>query len=102
MDNKKTLLVIFLINLLVSGCGDHTDRKITDTIDVGVVLNAREVATSFNDSQRTRIETTGGVFVVSGVISVFKGKGATVVMYDDGKSYLCIADKKYCRVIRGN
>ena len=103
MKFKKYIwLAICSTVLLVAGCGGAGDSKKISSIDAGKVLNAQEITTSFNDSQRTRIETTKGVFTVNGVVSVFKDKTATVDAYDNGNSYLCIESKSSCPAILGN
>ena len=103
MKFKKYIwLILCSTVLLVAGCSGEFDSKKIDSIDAGKVLNAKEITTSFNDSQRTRIETTEGVFTVGGVVSVFKDKAATVDTYDNGNSYLCIEGKNSCPVLLGN
>ncbi len=94
------ILIVGCIFLLVAGCG--ADSKKTGEIKVGAVLNAEVVPTSFNERPKTRIETTGGTFMVPSIISVLKGKMAGVATYDDGRSYLCIEDRKRCPIILGN
>lgn len=92
-------IVIVCLSVLLISCSD--DDKKLEEVEVGKVLNAKETPTSFNDSRRTRIETTGGVFMVRGVVSVIKGEAVRVDTYDSGRKYLCFESKKYCPRILG-
>jgi hypothetical protein len=70
--------------------------KIVEEIDAGTVMSVEEVSTSWNDLQRTRVETDKAVLYVRGVISVMKGVPAKIKKYESGRQYLCLSDHDKC------
>jgi hypothetical protein len=83
--------------LLACGFNDWTDER----VDVGVVVSVTETPTSWNDSHRSRIETTGGVYFVRGIVSASKGEGAYLRKKERGGTYICLSEHTQCRLLIG-
>jgi len=99
MKNSKMLIVLFSV-LLVAACREKA--KVINQIDAGKLISATEVATSWNDSHRTKIVTTKGVFYVNSVVSTMTNIDVWIDEYDTGNRFICITGKKKCRQIVGN
>ena len=99
MKNTK-LLAILLSALLVAACGEKA--KVINKIDAGKLVSATEVATSWNDTHRTKIVTTKGVFYVNSIISSMVDVDVWIDEYDTGSRYMCIEGNKRCNRIIGN
>ncbi len=63
------------------------------------IQNVREIATSFNDSQRMQIETNAGFYFINSLVSVRRNEKIMVKIGIDGfgehRMRLCIRDKCY-------
>ena len=94
---KKSFLCLLCI-LLFFGC-EKIKNDFISKEDAGFLLNIKEIATSFNDSQRTRIETTKGIFHVTGIVSGLKNK-SVYIKHHTRRSYLCIEGNDSCYTIR--
>ncbi len=88
-------IFLFILILLISGCGKSKPVSYTD-IDSGVVITAKVIPTAFNDSSKMQIETTNGIYIIRGLISVTKGELAFVRNKDNGLNFLCLETKSYC------
>ncbi len=63
------------------------------------IQTVREIATSFNDSQRMYIETDAGFYFINSIVSVKRNEKVTIKTgvngFNDSKMRLCIRDECY-------
>lgn len=88
------LVTALILGGILRSCASA--KNLTETIDVGIVLTADIVPTSFNEAIKTTIKTDKGVFTVRGLPSVFVGDTAKINKYDNGSSYLCLSSWDAC------
>ena len=93
------LLVAFGTSLIIK-CRSETEQ--TSRQFVGLVISAQPVQTSFNESIKTIVHTTGGSFILRGTQSVIKNDSAFVCQYKNSHgSFLCTDSRDKCPTILG-
>lgn len=100
MKNSKRSAYVLIV-LLCAGCGESIKASLVDQIDAGKLVSATEVATTWNDSYRSKIITTKGTFYINTIISVMHGAKVHIDKMDDGNSYLCVEGIQVCKRIIG-
>lgn len=91
------MLAICLTALLVAGC--DAENEMTDKVDAGLFISSTEIATSWNDSVRSTVKTTKGVFTVKGIVSAMNDEAVTLQIYSNGSRYLCTQLAATCKRI---
>jgi len=76
----------FILLCLIFGC---TNKKINER-EVGVLIDIKVIPTSFNEIDKTRVETTKGIFIVNYFISGIKGNRTYIQEHENGERYLFI------------
>jgi len=97
--NTLKAIVLLTISTVLLGCAPD-ESSLVESIDMGAVIDANLVPTSFNESIKSTIKTEKGIFLIRGMPSVYIGDIATLNKYDDGSSYLCIDSWRTCRRVR--
>lgn len=70
---KKYLIVILLMIILI-GCEDYKEVN----INIGKLIKAEAITTSFNEKPKMLLETEKGYFVVWGYGNYIKGKDVII------------------------
>ena len=94
MRKNKLLYVFVPIVLFFNGCGEVDMKKCSKPINVGKMIKNVEIATSFNDSVRSRVETESGVFIIRGTHSMLKTIDLSLITCDN-KDYLKYKDSTW-------
>ena len=96
---KRKAITLSVIIALLSAIGCDEDDVIIKELDAGVFVKSEEITTSWNDSVRSKVTTSKGVFTVKGVISALNGEAATLRIYKSARRYLCLENAEKCKWI---
>lgn len=82
---SATILFLTPLFMLVN---KQFDRTLIHQENVGNLINAQVVPTSFNENQKMRIETTKGIYIVNGLGSFTKNQEIIISYWSNGNIWL--------------
>ena len=95
---KKCLIIIifFMFFILTGGC-ESKSPAIASRVNLGKVIDANVISTSFNESIKTQIKTKNSFIVIRGCPSIPFGVDLIKITYDNGYEYITWlnANKQY-------
>ena len=92
-------LCVLALALCSAFAGCDSDREVSRE-NVGKIVDANVVPTSFNESIKTQVKTEKRFFVVIGTPDLQLGEEAQIVTFADGRKYLAWPSGKYMAAIR--
>jgi hypothetical protein len=96
----KYFIGLFLITF--TACNNGSACGVNNENDLGTIVDANEMPTSWNDTYRMRIKTTKGIYFINGIHSFLIGD-SVIGGHDSCQSgyYLCFKTNPTCyRVIQ--
>jgi len=97
-SNMKNIVIV--LSLALAGCDTFNPQEISRE-NVGNIINITVVPTSFNESIKTSVETTKGVFTVRNPFSALRGTTVMLVKYSNGRYSLCVEGRRRCNRVLG-
>jgi hypothetical protein len=93
---KIKLVLAFLSIMFLAACSNPFSHDITVTVtEVGKVTGSSALMGSFNESDKTQIETADYTFIVQHLHSVMIGSSMELVDYPDGTECLQVVGGNY-------
>ena len=83
----KKIFIIAMITFII-GCGATIDKIEVSRTNIGKIIDANVIPTSFNESIKTQVKTEGGFFLLIGCPHIPFGVEAVIVEYDNGSRYV--------------